>query len=300
MKSSHPHHKDLGDYRIIPDPEYGYLRLDPVPTEEDILEMYTENFYEQHCPGWIHKTLAEKDYWTTIFNERFDIMERFLAKAQKKSLRVLDVGSFIGLFLSVGKERGWDVLGIEPSKQASDYANNAGINTHRGLFEDFDREFTGKFHALNLELVLEHVRHPALVLKKAHDFLFPEGIICVTVPNEYNLLQKSVTRTLKLHEYWVCPPHHINYFSFDSLSSLLEKTGFDIVKRYATFPMEFFLLMGANYIGKDDIGLNCHQKRMTFEQNLHKSGLKELKEKLYSFFAQEGIGREIVLFAQKK
>ena len=38
-------------------------------------------------------------------------------------------------------------------------------------------------------------------------------------------------------------------------------------------------------------------KRMNFEKALSQSGLGEIMSKLYSGFAHQGIGREVVLFA---
>ena len=99
--------------------------------------------------------------------------------------------------------------------------------------------------------------------------------------------------------YWIAAPHHINYFSFDSLTRLLQRLGFAVVERDTTFPMEFFVLMGDDYIGNDAVGRGCHKKRMTFETNLMESGLASFKRDLYRFLASKGVGREVVLYAQK-
>jgi hypothetical protein len=32
-------------YRIVTDPKYGYLRVDPIPTPEEVEHFYLEKFY---------------------------------------------------------------------------------------------------------------------------------------------------------------------------------------------------------------------------------------------------------------
>ena len=40
----------------------------------------------------------------------------------------------------------------------------------------------------------------------------------------------------------------INYFNLDTMKKLLENFNFEILESISTFPMEFFLLSGKNYI----------------------------------------------------
>jgi len=63
--------------------------------------------------------------------------------------------------------------------------------------------------------------------------------------------------------------------------------------------MEFFLLMGENYVGNKTLGRDCHGRRKKLELNLHLGGLDGLKHTLYTTFAEQGIGREVVVIARK-
>jgi len=45
------------------------------------------------------------------------------------SRRILDVGSGPGYFLLHGKNRGWQTLGIEPSKQAAEHGRKLGLES---------------------------------------------------------------------------------------------------------------------------------------------------------------------------
>jgi len=283
-------------YEVIDCGACGFRHISPIPTREDLERIYPKEYYATENPGWIEKTLSEIDYWNLVYDDRYDVLERFVASEHR---RILDIGSFLGLFLRRGKERGWRELGIEPSEQGGRYAAEQGVLTWKGFYEDFSDEKLGRFGAVNLALTLEHVTDPEAILSKTHEILWPGGVVCVEVPNDFSPLQDSVRKALQKPVYWPAPPHHINYFDFESLQILLERCGFSVVYKTATFPMEVFLLMGEDYLGNDPVGRACHMRRMEFELNLNKGGLKEFRRELYQFLASRNVGREVVLFAQK-
>jgi hypothetical protein len=126
-----------------------------------------------------------------------------------------------------------------------------------------------------------------------------DGMVCIVVPNDFNPFQLLLRDHLDFKPWWVAPPHHINYFNFKSLTGLVERCGFEVVHKESTFPIDLFLLMGDNYIGNDETGRKCHTKRMNFEKSMSLSGSDSLLENLYSNFAKQGIGREVVLYAKK-
>ncbi|RAP38970.1 class I SAM-dependent methyltransferase [Candidatus Marinamargulisbacteria bacterium SCGC AAA071-K20] len=294
MTMKNPHHRDLEDYKIVEDSNCGFRQLSPIPSEEELKELYTEDYYQDHYPEWIEKSLKEKDYWLMMYEDRFDALEK---RTEKR--RILDIGSFLGFFLEVGQKRGWDCLGIEPSTPAREIAIKAGIDTKSGLFEDYTVDDIGTFDVINLALTLEHIRDPKLTIERIYQFLNPGGLIVIEVPNDFNPLQEAAQKVLGVHQYWLAPPHHINYFNFDNLPKLLKNCGFETIHKMATFPMELFLMMGENYIGNNEVGSSCHSRRMTFEKNMNKAGLNNMRAKLYDFFASEGIGREMIVFGEK-
>jgi hypothetical protein len=125
------------------------------------------------------------------------------------------------------------------------------------------------------------------------------GLVCIVVPNDYNPFQEALRNTMGHLPWWVAPPHHVNYFDFDSLESLLGRLGFEVLLQEATFPIDMFLLMGDNYVGNDVLGRQCHVRRKSLEQALSAAGLATLKRQLYQAMAQLGLGREVLLIARK-
>jgi hypothetical protein len=138
------------------------------------------------------------------------------------------------------------------------------------------------------------------MLDIARSLLAAEGLVCVVAPNDYSPLQQALRSVCGYRPWWVAPPHHVNYFDFDSLERLLSSCGFQMMLREATFPIDMFLLMGDNYVDNSVLGRQCHAKRKLFEQNLALAGLGGVKRRLYQTLAESGIGREVLAVARKR
>ncbi len=283
-------------FDIIDNKERGYAHIIPIPTADELENVYKHDYYEEEKPLYLERYLEDIHWWNATYTQRFEIFEKHLSKDQRS---ILDIGSGPGYFLLNGKDRGWKVRGIEPSIKAFEHSKSIGLDVQHGFFTERTANDLGKFDAINLGLVLEHIPEPAEMLELIHQQLNDEGLICVVVPNDFNPFQQILHEHLDFDPWWIAPPHHINYFTFKSLAKLLEKCGFSIVHQESTFPIDLFLLMGDNYIGDDAMGRKCHTKRMNFENSLRLHGASDLLEGLYSDLAKREIGREIVMYAKK-
>ena len=285
-----------GKNSVISCKNCGFYHANPIPKFEDLEKMYTHKFYQELKPVYIKKDESEKDYWNITFDDKLETIESVIKKKNKK---ILDIGCGPGFFLQRAKEKGWNVLGIEPSSKAAKYAKDKGIPIIESTFESFLLTNKEKFDVIHSKFFLEHVPNPKNICKECYDLLNPNGVICFEVPNDFNILQKIVTDKLNKKPYWIAPPQHINYFSMKSLQNLLKKTGFTPFYAESTFPLELFLLFGFDYINNDKIGRKIHSMRMKFDSLLHLSNNNQLKREIYSSFANMGIGRAIVVYAKK-
>ena len=209
------------------------------------------------------------------------------------------------------KEKGWAVDGVEPNLIAADHSRKIGVPVINDFFGNVNIHTMKKFNAINLFDVLEHVHNPIEVLENCYKLLKPKGVIVIEVPNDYNPLQKIVQNTLKKEEYWLTvltksrnyhwasKMDHLNYFNFQSLNRILKRLDFKIIYQQSTFPLELFLLMGDDYLKSEKIGKKIHQKRMNLEKRLLSQKNQHLKKELYEKFAEIGIGRTAVIYAQK-
>lgn len=285
-------------YRVVDCERCGYIHIDPVPSKDDLDRVYREEYYRDEKPLFIQRVLEDLDWWESVYDDRLEFLESTLPKERRS---ILDIGCGPGYFLKRASLRGWCSLGVEPSMQAATHARSIGIDVVNAFFDDTFPERAGRrFDAVHLSEVLEHVPDPASVLKTAERLLTPGGVICCVVPNDYSPVQKVLKEKLHFSPYWLAPPHHINYFSFNSLSGLLSRCGFQVIEKTSMFPIDFFLLMGDNYIGNDTLGRASHARRKMLDMMLSEPGLKDFKKDMYETMARHNIGREMVIYGVKR
>jgi SAM-dependent methyltransferase len=269
-----------------------FTHVVPLPTPAELARTYRHEYYTAEKPLYLERHREDLAWWNLVYAERYDTFEALLPAGRR---RILDVGSGPGFFLCHGRERGWQGVGIEPSAQAAAHARTLGLE----IVEDFLTADTaarlGSFDVVHLSEVLEHIPDPGAMLRLVHGLLAPDGVACVVVPNDYSPFQQALRAAAGYAPWWLAPPHHLNYFGFDSLARLLVRSGFAVCLREATFPIDLFLLMGDDYVGDDDLGRQCHRKRMRFEERLERAGLGQLRRDLYRALAAHGVGREAVL-----
>lgn len=274
----------------------GFKHIIPIPTPEEMAIYYKTEFINKR-PKLIDKIKEDLEWWKMVYKEKYDFFERYLPK---KDRRLLDIGCGLGYFLKVGEGRRWEVTGVEPSDQSVGYAHSLGLKILHTSLNDGKVKQHGKFNVVHMHEVMEHLSDPIEALSICYDLLVPGGLLCLVVPNDYNILQNMLRDKMGFKPWWVAPPEHINYFNGDSLQRLVQSKGFEIILKTTTFPMEMFLLMGQNYVGDNQLGRECHTHRKNFELSLQRGGLQEFKERLYKMFADESIGREIMIIAGKK
>lgn len=287
----------INGYDVIDCNHCGFIHIMPIPAQEDLEKVYKEEYYTIEKPQFIERQLEDMEWWNIVYDDRYDFFEQNLPKDR---CRILDIGCGPGFFLKRGTERGWKGLGIEPSRDAAEYAKGLGLQVLNCFLKEAELENREeKFDAIHMSEVLEHVPDPISLCKSAYNLLDKGGIICVVVPNDYNPFQKVLREKLGFQPYWLAPPHHINYFTFDSLKGLLKRTDFEILHTTAMFPIDIFLLMGDNYVGNDNLGRACHTKRKRLDILLNEPGLKEFKKEMYKLMARYEIGREVVVYGVK-
>jgi len=263
----------------------------PLPTEKELSTYYSEKFYAESSLI-VDVRKEDLEWWRMVYAEQYELFERFLPVTRHS---ILDIGCGLGFFLELGKERGWIPYGIEPSQQASEYAQKLGIEVDNNSFNKETASKLGNFDVVHMHEVLEHISNPVKTLKLCKELIKLGGLLCVITPNDYNPFQQLLKRD---QAWWVDPPTHLNYFDTNSLAHLLVASGFEILHKTTTFPMELFLLMGENYIDNVQLGRSCHGKRKELELNLQRGGLSELKQFMYKKLSEQGVGRETIIVAK--
>ncbi len=274
----------------------GFRHVLPLPDPASLEREYREKYYADEKPNFIAHAGEDQAWFELAQNDRLAIFEKLLTSHRR---RLLDIGCGPGFFLKTALARGWSAHGIEPSRQAAAHARSLGADVTEGFFNWESAQALGRFDVINLTNVLEHVPDAAQTLSRASNLLESGGLLCVGVPNDFSLLQIAARTVADTGDWWLSPPHHLNYFDFDSLENVIEKLGLKVMERTTSFPMEAFVMMGENYIGDPTLGRGCHNKRKHFDSAFEKAGLTHLRRDFYRALAKLGIGREAVVIAIK-
>jgi SAM-dependent methyltransferase len=285
-------------YDVIECRACGFRHIDPLFTDAELKKFYEQEFYESERPDYCTRMEADKEWWMLRYHHYFGLLEAHAPASDNNRRRILDIGSGPGYFLEAGRDRGWQVLGFEPSRIAADYTSARGLKVVNGFFTAAAAKEHGPFDAISLSMVLEHVRDPIGLIEEARSLLVPGGLLLLITPNDFNPLQMTLWKQLGFAPWWVNPKHHLNYFDTEAAGRFLKARRFDILHRENSYPLENFLLAGRNYIGNPALGRECHNERKTFETTLFRHDSARLKA-LAASWAAQGIGRECIILGKK-
>ncbi|QGZ39934.1 methyltransferase family protein [Pseudoduganella flava] len=195
-----------------------------------------------------HEQYESNEYYTMSYRtlESIDkvwgfrwryVLDKIVKSGNVASL--LDVGAGNGYFVSLAaKEFGLRATGLEISTEEIRFAEeHVGVKL---VNEDVCRH-KEMYDVVTSFNVLEHVADPHGFLSAVLERVKPGGLIVVTTPNPGCIHAK-----VKGLERWnmVCPPHHINLFSKQSLLEMLEQRGaeplsYETLSTYISFVRDF-------------------------------------------------------------
>lgn len=178
---------------------------------------------------------TKKIYQKEYFNDK--ISPEFLFDAQKKitiikdylspSDKILDFGCGTGNFIKIAKKNHFSLFGYDISNYAAKivskkyhipcFSSNLSYKTFK----------KGYFDAITCFDVIEHAPNFKKIIDFFYLWLKPQGLLFLTTPNIKGWDAKIFGR------FWYGYqkiPEHINYFSPQSISFLIEKSGFKILK----------------------------------------------------------------------
>ena len=176
----------------------------------------------------LYQDVVDQDYLNNLpakkktFAHAYKQIQPFLPPQGK----LLEVGSYCGLFLAEAQRHGWNVTGVEPSNWASDYARSTfGLTIFQGALENVAISLDEKYDAVVSWDVLEHVRNPQDLLCLMAKSLKSGGILALSTID----IDALFPRLLGKHWPWILEMH-LHYFGSGSLERMFDKAGFDLLK----------------------------------------------------------------------
>ena len=157
--------------------------------------------------------------------------------------KVLDLGFGDGLFLQAFKNHP-DFTILEGSKSLVKHANSVVQELHspakvvHTYFEEYVT--TEKYDVIIASHVLEHVKDPKKILNLCKKWLRDDGEIIVIVPNRESLHRRlgvvmGLQRELDDLSARDKAVGHLRVYSLESLTNLIEETGFKVLEKRGFF-----------------------------------------------------------------
>jgi len=196
----------------------GLLYLNPRPTKEELAHYYPET-YLAHIPA-----IDDEPSLFLRLNRRYGLSRRCKAiMARKQRGRLLDVGCGTGNFAhEMGKFRGWEVMGLDTSQSAANYAKKRfGLEVYVGELQEacFPDQH---FDVVTLWDVIEHLPDPKGSLAEIARILRTDGLLVVGASNVDSIDARLFGPFWSLWE----APRHLYLFSPHTLKRMLSEVGF--------------------------------------------------------------------------
>ena len=211
-----------------------------VPDEDSIGSYYQSQEYISHSNT--DKGLMNKLY-QQVRKLTLEQKAKLVISYTKQSGKVLDIGAGIGAFLSVMKEKGWEIKGIEPDETARKNAQDI-FQLSLDQPSSLEHLTPNSFDAITLWHVLEHVHHLHEYVEHLKNLLTSKGKIFIAVPN-YTSGDAAAYRN-----YWAAydVPRHLYHFSPLSIQKLVSQHGLKLKSKKPMWFDSFYIsLLSSKY-----------------------------------------------------
>jgi len=213
--------RDSKKHKILKCKTCSHYLISPIPTKKDLQKLNDEFLQGKNTK--YYGTISE--YRNKMINDT-ERRVKFLKKFVTKKSRILEVGSGHGFFLEEMRKKGYNISGIEISKEKKQIlkkVTTAKVHNVNLLDETLDIE---KVDVIVLFHVLEHIDDPIKLLKNLKKLLKKDGTLIVEVPNNDDFhLQHNPA-----YEKWYRQLAHISYFNPKTLKQSLQTAKFKNIK----------------------------------------------------------------------
>lgn len=197
----------------------GLVRRDPVPSAQDLLELYrSSDYFRLSAANGIGygDYFADELIYRPYFRRKFELLSRF----RRPPGTLLEIGAAAGYALDEARRSGWDVRGLEVSASAASYARTRfGLIVEEGGITDVPIDST--WDVIVAFQTIEHLPDVRGALRALARVLKPGGVLFLTTPDHGSFVRLAMRR------FWPSyRPEHLVYFDRRRLRSLLATEGF--------------------------------------------------------------------------
>ncbi|MDE3022274.1 MAG: class I SAM-dependent methyltransferase [Pseudomonadota bacterium] len=205
-----------------------------------IVSSCTHDDYEQSLQKWNSSEgtfPGKKDYdrYQQVITKRLLHAKKLIQ--QKNLPKLLDVGCSSGALLSIAKNCGFEVFGVEPASDPAKTSQSKGFNVFHGFLREAHYP-DYSFDVIVLFEIIEHVITPLQLIKECERILSPGGIILINTPNASSYTARFMKGRWEGFDLYKMGGH-VSFFTPGSLSVMANKSGLKI-KRIETRNIRFY------------------------------------------------------------
>jgi SAM-dependent methyltransferase len=152
----------------------GHLARARRPGASEQRRLYAEDAYPEARLPELHAAQ------TALFRRKIPVLRRVIGRPR----RVLEVGSFVGGFLAVARQVGWDAVGVDPGGQLVDFCRARGLRVYRGTLAEFVAHVSrARVDCLAIWNTFDQLDDPHATLALAAQSLERGGVLALRVPH---------------------------------------------------------------------------------------------------------------------
>jgi SAM-dependent methyltransferase len=208
-----------GVFRVVRCNHCGLERTNPRPTPDSIGVYYPVTYAPYNVESDLH--VAEKSGFRAWLRQFLGLYARMLPPQQPG--RMLEIGCSTGRYMEFARAKGWQVDGIEYSREAAEAARAKGFTVTNQPLETIELP-DATYDMVVAWMVLEHLHDPALALDKLARWMKPGGRLVASVPETASLARWFFGR----YCYDLSLPTHLYHFSHRTLRLTLANAGWNV------------------------------------------------------------------------
>lgn len=222
-------HEIDGKFNIVKCKTCGLIYLNPRPVQERMARYYPEDYLSHQFTLHGHaSSLRDRLFRNMVVQtEKKKIHTIDAVYALDAKTNVLDVGCGTGLFLYLLRDmKKCNVHGVEIGKEAAQCAKeNLGLDLLQCTL--LETQFQDScFDLITMWHYLEHEYHPNETLRECHRILKDEGLMVIQLPN----IESIEAKFFRNRWFNLDAPRHVIHFSPSTITKMLSKNGFEIIK----------------------------------------------------------------------
>lgn len=186
--------------------------------ELNLKDIYTESYFQGGQKDGYADYVGSEEILKREFNQ---VLKRI--KKYKTTGKLLEIGCAYGFFLNQAKLN-YETVGIEISKDASDFAKEKGNLVYNSTVNKETIDKIGNYDIVVMLDVIEHLNTPGTDFEIITKNLNSKGIIYITTGDFTSLLSKISGKNWRL----MTPPQHLFFFSKKGIVKFLERYNIEV------------------------------------------------------------------------